>query len=255
MSARVKDAMTQMFEAGEDTTGNAAFGYKLVDTGVRRNPHKPNTLKKIVIDDEEAETVKLIFNLAGNKGWGTPKIAKYLNDNNVHNRSGKIWRSSTIYRFFRSTIYIGYRPYHRTEKVSMKSKDRKSLSYKDWKHQPYNEELVIIQEDLFNKVQELTTNRGHEKKTDVPLNSMVLLSGISYCGDCGSKMRTDFSYSHKRKDGSQTKLFRYRCQSSRDLTHEGQSTYSAKKIDNAVSEMIKFAIQNVNVDSLKNEIN
>ena len=83
---------------------------------------------------------------------------------------------------------------------------------------------------------------------------MVLLSGISYCWECGSKMRTDFSY-NKRKDGSQTKMYRYRCHSAREVTHEGQSSYSAKKIDGAVSEMIKFAIQNVNVDSLKNEIN
>ncbi|WP_102262848.1 recombinase family protein [Mesobacillus jeotgali] len=256
-SMRVKDTFTQLHEAGEYATGNAPYGYKKVDTGIKRNPNKPNTIKKIIIDENESEILKMIFNFAGNKGWGTPRIAKYLNENGFPNRKRKIWRTSSIYRILRNPVVIGRKPYQRSEKINMKNKKRKEYSYKEWKLQPFNPELVLIPEELFTKVQELTTNRGYEKKTDIPLNSNVLLSGIIYCGDCENKLRTDFSYSKRKgSDGNQEKVkaYRYRCYSPGHINHDGRKNYSAKQIDYAVSEMVKFAIKNVNIGSIQDAI-
>lgn len=257
-SARVKDSMNQLFESGEWTTGSPAFGYKLIDTGIRRNPLKSKTIKKLAINEEEADILKMIFDFAGNKGWGTPKITKYLNDSAIPNRNGKIWRYSSVYRILRNPIYIGYRPYGKSEKVNIKSQKRKEVPYKEWKTQPYNEELVLISEELFNKVQEMMTSRGTEKKASVPVSSQVLLSGMLYCAECGSKMGSDFSYNiRKRKNGEEVrdKNYRYRCSSYINHKHTGRTTYGAKTLDKVVSEMILIAINNVNISNIEEEIN
>lgn len=96
-SARVKDSMKQMNEEGYYMGGPLPLGYTLKDTGIKTNSRKQKTLNKIVVLDEEAELVKLIFQLVHDKGYGASKIAQYMNNHGYTNR-GKIFRHNSISR-------------------------------------------------------------------------------------------------------------------------------------------------------------
>src|SRR5690606_15569549 len=142
----------------------------------------------IVINEEESPTVKLIFDLTLNKGYGAGRIAKYLNEHGYDNR-GKIWRYNTISRMLRNPIYMGRRRYNTV------NDDRKLNSIDEWKLQPLNKELIIIPEDQFMKTQELiearTVNKG--KSVEAPTSSKLLLSGIAKCGYCSHPLNADYS--------------------------------------------------------------
>ena len=56
-SMRIKDAMKQLNEEGYYLGGTIPYGYRLVDTGEKRNSKKDKTIKKIVINSEEAKVV------------------------------------------------------------------------------------------------------------------------------------------------------------------------------------------------------
>jgi DNA invertase Pin-like site-specific DNA recombinase len=80
---------------------NVPYGYRVDD-------------KKLVIDAEEAVIIKDIFDKCLN-GWGTVRIANYLNQNDIQTRlakSGKKqtkWAKKTIYNILQNTLYIGKR--------------------------------------------------------------------------------------------------------------------------------------------------
>ena len=58
---RVKDSMRQLNEEGNYLGGTLPYGYQLEDTGEKRNSRKDKTIKKLVINRDEAKIVKMIY--------------------------------------------------------------------------------------------------------------------------------------------------------------------------------------------------
>ena len=183
---RIKNALKRNIIDGK------VGGGKLIPFGYTKDSNK-----KLIVDEFEANIVKLIFNLSLD-GKGTKVIADYLNDNNIPTKRGIlnapmkvkdkqkvnfVWRDAVVYRILTNPIYKGERLY---------------------KGEIYNSP-VIIEPNIFDSIQELLKKRKNTKNTTNKY--FYLLKGIIYCGKCGSRM-----YGRKRADLSDNQ---YICSSQR----------------------------------------
>ena len=263
ISMKVRDAMTQLNEEGYYLGGVVPYGYEIVDTGEKRNSKKDKTIKKLMPNADETQIVQLIFSLVLDKALGASRIAQHLNDKGLTNR-GCIWRHNTISRMLRNPIYMGYKKYNVTEKVTLKSKKRIGVKRDDWKLQPFNQELKIVAELDFKNVQSILDKRtkkaGNYEDVRVPIASEVLLSGLVVCGYCGHKLKTNYSLKyHTKKDGttSKYKVHRYDCHYSKnfgktDTTH-AQKQFGAKSLDAQVEHDVLDAISHLKLEAFSKE--
>ena len=113
---------------------------------------------------------------------------------------------------------------------------------------PHQPNLQIIDEDIFDHAQKIIAQRtvANDEKTQVAMNTKgnTVLSGNIYCAHCGARLvastHIDIYY---RKDGSkyEERKYRYIC-SKKNRNHavcEGQSTYTADRIDDAVDTVVR----------------
>ena len=77
-SARVKTRLNQMTMEGQFTGGVAPYGYKLIKSGTINK--KGRELLEIVVDDAEAEIIRLIFDMTVKEGYGSYRMSAYLNE-------------------------------------------------------------------------------------------------------------------------------------------------------------------------------
>ena len=260
-SMRVKDSMRQLNEEGYYLGGSVPYGYQLEDTGEKRNSRKDKTIKKIVINPDEAKVVRMIFDCVTDRFMGGSLIAQELNAMGLTNSSNKLWRHNTITRMLRNPIYMGYKKYNVTEFKGARTKGRRELSRDEWILQPFNPELVIITEQQFEKVQEIMDKRvkktGAASENRIPLSSKVLLSGLAVCGYCGKKLKSDYTNKKNiRKDGSvqEYRTYRYNCHNARNnpIGHN-QRKFGAVTIDKQVEEEVLEAISSIKLDAFNQE--
>src|SRR5690606_31423903 len=205
-SIRVKEAQTQMIENGLYRGGSVPYGYKTVKSGVFNK--KDKELLKIVIDEEQAKVVKLIYDLVDIEGYGQHRIAKYLNEKTIPSRTGKRWTSAAVGAVLRNPMYKGYLVIKRNTEQEVTSKKQ-------------NTELVIIDETKWDRVRHICSQRSPEKVKKDKENliikstkSSLLFVGMARCGHCGSPLTTTYNRkTYTRKDGSKSeyKSAKYRC--------------------------------------------
>lgn len=206
IQTRTLEAKRQMAEEGRFLGHTPAYGYKSVSIG--KHNAKGREIKKLVIDENEAEVVQKIFDLVTIKGFGSRRIAKELNALGMPTKRGEgyQWAGTTILGILKNSIYKGYFLYGRNTVSSgkRKYKNQSDCLVSDIKH----EELVIISEEQWEEVQIILASRANKVKSNIPkqTNSPLLFTGYIYCKICGSKMTLHYSYSkYTRKDGIETK--------------------------------------------------
>ena len=126
----------------------------------------------VLVEDENAEIVRLIFNKFAYEDWGLGDLRRYLTENNIKGHlNQQRWENKGIKRILQNKVYIGY--------VNCNTKKSDSSSIKG-KHKP------IIDEKTFNTVQELLKQR--ESKTKKGHELVNPLATILKCGNCGRTM-------------------------------------------------------------------
>ena len=210
-SERVKDRLAQLTANGQWTGGRVPFGYKLIDTGECNR--KGRMIRKLVIDEAEAEVVKEIFDRTVRLGYGSHRIAEWLNSKGIRTHSGVQFQSNHILRLLKKKIYCGY----------FVAKDVTS---------PYQPYLAIISEQVWLDTQKILEQRSKKQaeKTNIALTtrSQSLISGNIYCGHCGKNIvATRGNYNSRRI---------YICyHRSRKLNDcDGQAVYQAYKVEDKV---------------------
>jgi site-specific DNA recombinase len=160
ISERVVVNMMKKATLGERNGGKAPFGYKLVEG-------------KLVIIEEEARVVREIFRLYIN-GKGMRSITLYLQQFGVEKGI------RTIGRMIENPVYCGKLRWANNSKLDSILSD----------------EIIhpqIIDEETFDKAQEIRTNRTSEgKKATSPFH----FSGVLKCARCGSPLS---GYTKKEK--------------------------------------------------------
>lgn len=158
----------------------APFGYEKI------KKEKRHTLK---INEEQAEIVRLIFNLYTEKNLGILKISKYLNDIGVKPLKSDIWTKSTIQNILKNPVYIGKIKWNERKEISIiKNGEIKKI-------RPKSKDYIlvdgihknIIENKQFEKAQEIM-----KKHSNTPLKKQNTLknclAGIIKCGYCGRNL-------------------------------------------------------------------
>lgn len=154
---------------------------------------------------EQAEVVKYIYDLSINKEYGSSKIAKVLNmDDKYKNMApNDVWKSGTITSILTNPVYTGYTAYKRRERINGKYH---SLDSKDWiVAEKQNKEIMIIDKELWNKVQVKRKQRSDKYIRKQENKNMIIirrndgelsLVDVLHCGYCGCKMVNGSKYNY-----------------------------------------------------------
>ena len=129
------------------------------------------------------------------EGYGVKRICNYLVENHIMGRNGKNIPTTTLVRMVRNKCYTGYLINGNVEKECP--------------------ELRIIEQEVFDRAQELRDTRRREKGEDSDSYSPhALLCGKVFCAHCGNRLNiTSSGRTRLRADGStvKEKRFRYSC--------------------------------------------
>ena len=257
---RVKDTAKKLVQQGKFMGGKAPYGYKLEYSG-EYSKHQ-RALKHLHIVPEHAEVVKYIYKLSLYKEYGSGKIATTLNlDNRYKNLApNDVWKSGTITSILTNPIYTGYTAYRRREHIGGRYR---SLSQEDWiiAEKP-NDEITIIDRDMWEKVQISRQKRGrkyqkqswNEKATVISRNDgQLALIDVAYCGYCGRKLTNGTKYDYWTIKGtgerrsSQKSI--YKCQNVwQGVPHEKMKQIRADKIEPIVFKKLSEYVERLQED-------
>lgn len=244
---RVKESHVQMVKSGE-LVCNPPYGYKLELTG--KINKKGKATRKIVIIPKEAEVVKLMYDLCLKQGFGGLRIAEELNNRKIPTRKNSIWQSATINHLLRNPIFKGYPAICKTQVDGKKGRTHPD----DWiLSEKQVNGLVIIPEDIWDKVQKVRNARTPDKYkqenidySNYPMQTKgnLLLAGFIYCGYCGGRLSNGSSYDRwTTKDGVSHKKLRgaYKCINKTNAgttSCKGKCNYKQEMVEESVIEVI-----------------
>ena len=171
--------------AGEHLT-KPPYGYKV----------DPADKKKWIVDEEAAAVVKRIFDLCI-AGKGPMQIAKILKADKIlttkayyAKQKGKLlpdnpynWNENSIVGILERMDYCGHTVNFKSYSKSHKLKKRIPTT-KEQQAIFRNTHEAIVEEAVFERVQELRANKRRPTKAE----RQGLFSGLVYCADCGSKL-------------------------------------------------------------------
>lgn len=200
--------------------------------------------KGLVINGDEAETVRLIFDLYTNKNWGYSKICQQLNRNlDKHaTKNGKAWAYSTIKQILDNPIYNGYIRWGKQENWNSQRRNGTTTDFILEKgiHEP------IIDKDLWEKTQAKRLAVG--KTPEKIKHFTYLLSGLAKCPQCGSAMVAARAQK-KDKEGNKKYYRYYNC--SYWNTHKGNvcrpNSIRAEVLEEQVIEVVRNFINSPNI--------
>ena len=185
----------------------------------------------LAIKEDEANVVRMIFDMYVNKDMGTPNIGHALDALHIPPPKGKHWSQATIKDILSNVHYIGKVKWNWRKTVPVvedseviKTRPRKGeyLTF-DGKHE------AIISEELFQAAQEKKGKNPRNKKTTNVRNP---LSGLIYC-KCGRAMQMKHY-----KQGAKEYLS-YACY---DQVHCGSGSCTYDVMINAVSDILRRSI-------------
>ena len=143
----------------------------------------PST-KKYIINENEAEAVRLIFKLY-TQGMGYTKLTDELNKRGFRTKTGRLFRKNSFESILQNEKYKGTYAYNKTlQKVNGKRNNRVKKDENEIIRIEGVIPAIISKDDWFKaqerkKLNKHTTN--HKKQN-------YLLNGLIYCGKCGSKL-------------------------------------------------------------------
>ena len=192
ISKKIKSAKMQRAQNGLHISGQTPYGYKV-------NPYNRNQL---IIDEEAAPVVKLIFQLAEEgKSFSeisriletgkniSPSAYKVMNGDTRFLKSVKSekeiykWAYQTVRTILKNRVYVGDMVNHKVEVVNYKTKERVRIPPEEQIIVPNTHE-AIIERALFDRINAKISklrNPNHKCKN--------VLKGIVFCAECGTEMQ------------------------------------------------------------------
>lgn len=212
-SKKVRAVWKSKSDKGERVSPSVPYGYM-------KSPDDP---KQWIIDEPAAEVIRYIYKLCI-EGLGPTKIAKRLTKEKILIPTaywismGKAvsnknitdpyrWVTETIKNILANRQYTGCTVNFKSTILSYKVHKKIENDESKWQIIPNTQE-AIIDEDTFNRVQELRNSRRRNSAT----GRTSLFSGLTYCADCDSKL-----YFCASKSIPEDKEF-FRCSAYKDNT-------------------------------------
>ncbi|MDA3733615.1 recombinase family protein [Niameybacter massiliensis] len=179
---RVTSIMLSRAEKGLWNGATVPLGYKWSDE-----------IKFPVIDENEASTVRLIYDLYL-KLRSTTKIAQHLNTNHIPTKRNGTWVAKTVNDILRNPFYIG------TYRYNMKDQKRRLKKEDEWIIIEDNHE-GIIDKPTFKQVQRILEDNynGNSQYQRENIHTHIF-SSLVYCSKCGTRFWAGLD-SPRKKDG------------------------------------------------------
>ena len=206
--------------------------------------------KTYLVNEEEAQAVKIIFDMYVN-GYSYSNIIDKINDLGYRTKRGNKFGKNSLHGILSNEKYTGLYVFNKTQ--------RKGINGKRNGHKQKSEDEIIkveggipqiIDKEVFLQAQEMMQKRkkapGSHKAT-----TLYLLTGIIRCGECGHAMQ-----GNKRKDKYNNDYISYRCgcrKQKRDCTNrEIKRDYLEEFI---LIELEKHILNDEAIPALSKELN
>lgn len=201
INRRIQTGRLAAFKDGWYIAGTAPYGYEKVK-------HKGDKGYTLEIIEEEAQTVRMIFDLYVNGElqkdgsycqFGSYQIRDRLNDLHIPSRTGNSWSAASVMEIIRNPTYAGFQrwQWRKVQKILING----DITEK----RPKNDDCIkikgrfepIISESLYDSAQSIRT----QKRAAHPGASNSLqnpLSGLVYCQKCHGLMTRQLSNTSDR---------------------------------------------------------
>ena len=168
--------------------------------------------KTYVIDPQAAAVVRFIFESAAN-GMASGAICRALTEKGIRTRSGRPFTKSALTAIIPNEKYIGIYTYGK------KQRKRVNGRYVDVDH-PADQVIrieggipAIVSQEIFKKAnQSFQIRKKGPSTASTTANRLYLLSGLLYCGECGSRMIGE--HANARPGRAERSI--YRCRGERE---------------------------------------
>jgi len=169
----------------EGCVPTCVFGYDIVQV-----KDKDNRKKSVLqINEEEAETVRLIFSLYTSGEMGSMKIAHLLNERGIRTKRGSNWTQAAVCRILTNELYTGKIINGKQEIADYLTSKRKDMPRENWIYHDYPE-LRIIDQETFENTQAILRSRQKEFKLNKTRHSCKhIFSTLIKCTYCGYSFR------------------------------------------------------------------
>jgi site-specific DNA recombinase len=208
---------------------------------------KQNGVRVLVINEQEAVIVRLIFDLYVNKNYTLNDLADYLDSHNIakpakgnnhknqtHKDKVKGWSTGTIGGILGNETYIGRWYYGKTKTI----KDKLTGKRKHVKR-PKEEWLMvnvppILNDDIFQEAQK--RKESNKRAMGKHRKNNYLLGGMCKCGHCNNSMsgltkkKGNLSY-YKCNSAHLPKRYKFKCKNSK--------LYKLENVESVVWNWIK----------------
>ena len=204
--------------------GFAPYGYYLKDN-------------QLLIEETEAEAIRIIFDKFANSDIVLGGVAKYLNLQGIkkiprQNGTLETWSSHFIRLILDNPVYCGKIAYGRRtrEKVKGTKNEYKQVHAEDYILEDGQHE-GIISEKLWQKVHAKRMATGIKQPSKIGKDRSHLLTGILKCPLCGSSMYTN-KHAWTNKDGTYKEVYYYICgRNKQERGHHCDYKASLRKTD------------------------
>lgn len=259
ISNKIKAVLNVKMKKGEYVGAYAPYGY-LKD---------PEDIHHLIIDEEAAKVVKLIYELTLN-GLGRTAIAKKLNELGILNPTGHraeelkmripvaedkrnikySWCSTTVRQILKNAMYCGDTIQHKGKLISYKIHKRVLLPEEEWVVVKDTHEAIIDRE-TFDKVQKEILGRDTKMNSD---GKISIFAGHIKCADCERAMSKKVASKYK---GKAREYYHYMCSAYMRSggTKCSKHTIRNDELEQAVLESIKIQIGLISdIKRIKSEI-
>ncbi|PAF37854.1 recombinase family protein [Terribacillus saccharophilus] len=201
LSVSISAAHASKVRRGEFRGGRPPYGYRIKD-------------KHLIIQEDEAEVVRMIFDLYNNKGLGFKKVTYELNNALAKGeivgpeRKDK-WQVTTIQTIIQNPMYAGVVVLNKYTHVKVDGRKKQIRNPMEKWNIFYDQHPRIISEEEWEKAN--TKSIIATKRRITPWNE---LRGLVKCDVCGSNMVVNASWKAK-KDGTKTHWDYLKCSSYR----------------------------------------
>ena len=230
----------QKAREGRWNGGFAPYGYQLVNG-------------ELIIAEDEAEIIRIIYDKFANTTMGMAAIAAFLNNSGYKK---KLRQNNTIEGFSTSfvkgvldnPIYCGKLAFGRrkNEKIPGTRNEYHIVKQKDYLLSDGIHE-AIISEEMWNQAHRKRQETGVLQVKTHSLEHEHILSGIIKCPVCGSGMYGNVNRKKHPDGGYYKDYFYYACKHRRLVDGHKcgyRKQWSEEKINNAVEEVIRKLVKN-----------
>lgn len=268
ISRKIKAAKHQRAKNGFYIASQPPYGYK----------PNPNNKGQLVVDDEAAEVVRLIYKLAL-QGLGMVRIAHELEARKIQSpgsykfehgdtRFARYWKGNpegrhnwaptTVRDVLKDQVYLGDMINLKTESINHKTKQRRPIPPDEWIICKNTHEAIISRDD-YVRVQELIAQHFCPAK----IQHKNIFRGLLFCSECGHPM----SIAHRKLTYHEDDCYRCmhhyyhpeECKKTHIIYHQPLSEYVINEIQALAKAMKRRNVQleiseHTNIEELTPEL-